>query len=422
MPSRSARSDRIRVVHLTTTHFADDARIFTKECVSLAQAGHDVTLVIPDNRYRTADGQPVRREGVNIVAVERPVGLLPRLLKTGLSVLRAAIRQTGDVYHFHDPELIPGGVLLRLMGKTVIYDVHEDLPRDLMTRAWIPLRLRPVLAGVARALEWVAGKTMSGVVAATPIIARRFPKHKTVLVQNFAMATEFANPEAPPYAERGGVAFVGTITESRCAVEVVEAIGKVERFPEATLLMAGSMGSTELQQRMEALPGWRRVDYRGRQDRAGVQRLLGESRVGLVLYYPTRNYREAQPVKLYEYMAAGIPLIVADFPYMRSVVEESRCGLCVPPCDTAAVAAAIEWLFEHPEEAEAMGRRGREAIHARYCWENEQRTLVQLYERILAPRNRAAPSADPSVALSADPSVEVAASSGLVRGATEKRP
>ncbi len=401
MPDRSVRSDRVKVVHLTTTHFADDARIFTKECVGLAQAGHDVALVIPDNRYRTADGRPVRRQGVDIVAVERPVGLLPRLLKTGFSVLRAAIRQKGDVYHFHDPELIPGGLLLRLMGKTVIYDVHEDLPRDLMTRAWIPLRLRPVLAGVARVLEWTAGKTMSGVVAATPIIGQRFPARKTVLVQNFAMAAEFADDAAPPYAERRGVAFVGTITETRCAVEVVEAIGKVGSSPEATLLMAGSMGSTELQQRMEALPGWPRVDFRDRQDRAGVKRLLGESRVGLVLYHPTRNYQEAQPVKLYEYMAAGIPLIVADFPYMRSVVEESRCGLCVPPCDTDAVAAAIDWIFAHPEEAEAMGRRGREAIRARYSWENEQRTLIQLYERILAPRS-------PAVA------------SSLVGGTTEK--
>lgn len=403
MPDRSTRPDRIRVVHLTTTHFADDARIFTKECAGLVQAGYDVALVIPDNRHRTADGRPIRLQGVEVVAVERPAGLLPRLLKTGFSVLRAAIRQKGDVYHFHDPELIPGGLLLRLMGRTVIYDVHEDLPRDLMTRAWIPRPLRPVLAGVARVLEWTAGKALSGVVAATPIIARRFPAHKTALVQNFAMAAEFADAAAPPYADRRGVAFVGTITESRCAVEAVEAVGKVGGWPEATLLMAGGMGSEDLQRRMEALPGWPRVDYRGRQDRAGVKRLLGESRVGLVLYHPTRNYREAQPVKLYEYMAAGIPVIVADFPYMRGVVEESRCGLCVPPCDTDAVAAAIAWIFAHPEEAEAMGRRGREAIRARYCWENEQRTLVRLYERILAPRRRAAPS-------------------GLAGGATEKRP
>jgi len=406
-------SGRVKVVHLTTTHFADDARIFTKECVSLAQAGYDVSLVIPDNRFVTPDGSPVRRQGVDIVAVMRRPGLVPRLLRTTVSVLRAAIRQRGDVYHFHDPELIPGGLLLRLLGKKVIYDVHEDLPRDLMTRAWIPERLRPVLAGVARGLEWLAGRTMSGIVAATPIIAQRFPAHRTALVQNFALTTEFPGDGgsngggAKPYADRRGVAFVGTITASRCAVEVVEAIGRVERAPDARLLMAGSMESTELRDRMAALPGWPRVDYRGRLDRAGVQALLGESRLGLVLYHPTRNYQEAQPVKLYEYMAAGLPLITADFPYMRSIVEEHRCGLCVPPCDTAAVAKAIEWLFDHPEEAEAMGRRGREAVQARYCWANEQRALVQLYRQVLASDHRVASTTDPS---------------GLVGGPTKERP
>ncbi|WP_448189516.1 glycosyltransferase family 4 protein [Azospirillum sp. sgz301742] len=382
MPDSLSPPDRVKIVHLTSTHLADDARVFAKECVGLARAGYDVSLVIPDNRFVTADGQPVRRQDVDIVALKRKPGLLARLLSTMPAVVAAGLKLKADVYHFHDPELIPGALVLRLLGKRVIYDVHEDLPRDILTRTWIPQALRPPIAALAEFVEWIAGRAMSGVVAATPTIAQRFPRRKTVLVQNFALFTEFTGETAIPFAERRGVAFAGTISADRCAAEMVDAMAQLPGAPQATMLLAGSIETSALRERMQGSPGWPRVDYRGRVDRAGVQRLLAESRVGLALYYPTQNYFDTQPVKLYEYMAAGIPVITADFPYHRGIVEKYGCGLCVPPTDTNAIAKAIQWMFDHAEEAEAMGRRGREAVKAHYNWANEERELMQLYDRV----------------------------------------
>lgn len=381
MPDSHSPPDRVKVVHMTTTHVADDARIFSKECTGLARAGYDVSLVIPDNRFVTDDGRPVRRQDVDIVAMKRRSGLVGRLLRSTSEVVAAALRLKGDVYHFHDPELIPGGLVLRLLGKRVIYDVHEDLPRDILTRTWIPKALRPPIAAVAEAVEWLAGRTMSGVVAATPTIAKRFPRHKTALVQNFALFTEFKGDGAKPFAERHGVAFAGTICADRCAVEMVDAMARVAD-PRARMLLAGVIETAVLKRDMEASPGWPRVDFRGRVDRAGVQQLLGESRVGLALYYPTQNYIDTQPVKLYEYMAAGIPVITADFPYHRGLIETHRCGLSVNCTDPDAVAQAIQWMFDHPEEAEAMGRRGREAVKTHFNWANEEARLMQLYDRV----------------------------------------
>ncbi len=381
MPDSLSHPDRVKVVHLTSTHLADDARIFAKECAGLARAGYDVSLVIPDNRFVTEDGRPTRRQEVDIVALKRRPGLLTRLLSTTTVVLTTGLKLKADVYHFHDPELIPGALVLRLLGKRVIYDVHEDLPRDILTRTWIPKALRTSIAAAAEAVEWIAGRAMSGVVAATPTIAKRFPRRKTVLVQNFALFTEFKGGTAIPFAQRRGVAFAGTICADRCAVEMVDAMAQVAT-PQATMLLAGTIETSALRQKMEASPGWPRVDYRGRVDRAGVQRLLGESLVGLALYYPTQNYFDTQPVKLYEYLAAGIPVITADFPYHRGIVEKHNCGLCVSPTDPEAIAKAIQWMFDHPEEAEAMGRRGREAVKAYYNWANEERELMQLYDRV----------------------------------------
>jgi glycosyltransferase involved in cell wall biosynthesis len=305
------------------------------------------------------------------------------MLMTPIEVVIAGLRRNGFVYHFHEPELIPIGLLLRCLGKRVIYDVHEDLPSDILYKKWIPRGLRRPLSLGAGVLEWVAGRTLSGVVAATPMIARRFPPERSVLIQNFASKSEFAVDSEVPCSKRRAVAYVGGITAVRCAIEMVEAIARVECFPDVRLVVAGLAESPSLLKEMSARPGWSRVDYHGQLDRAGVRRLLTQARVGLVLFH-TQSYIDSQPqpTKLFEYMAAGIPVIAADLPNFRRIVEGNFCGLCVPSRDVAAVASAIEWIFEHPAEANEMGRRGRELFLHSLNWECEEPKLLRFYQRI----------------------------------------
>lgn len=375
MPSR-LMPNQVTVVHLSTGHSHDDSRIFLKECRTLARAGYDVSFVVPGDQCGNQDG-------VKIIPVKRRPGRLGRMLTTMFDVARAGFRQKACIYHFHDPELLPAGLLLRAIGRKVVYDAHEDLPRDILFKEWVPRRLRrPVSLGAA-AVEWIAGHTLSGVVAATPVIAERFPRGNVALVQNFVQMSELVggNDEIPP-ERRSGVAYIGGVTIERCAVELVEAIAKVEHFPDAKLVIAGKADPPSLIDRLADLPGWTRVDYRGWLDRTGVRRVLAEARAGLVLFHPLQSYIDSQPVKLFEYMAAGIPVIAADFPRFRDIVEGNRCGFCVPSRDVQAIASAIEWIFAHPAQAEEMGRRGRELVMNNFNWEHEESQLLSLYERI----------------------------------------
>jgi glycosyltransferase involved in cell wall biosynthesis len=370
-------ADPIRVVHLTSAHRAEDPRIFWKECLSLAQAGYRVSLVVTEESAGKRQAQTVE-----IVAVKRRSGRFARMLASAVAVAAAGLRQHATIYHFHDPELIPAGLVLRLLGKQVIYDAHEDLPRDVLFKTWVPQYLRPPVAGFATALEWIAGRALSGIVAATPTIARRFPAGRTALVQNFAQPSEFAVENALPRSRRRSIAFVGFVTIERCAVEVVEAIAKVQRFPDIRLVIAGPMDPPALFDRLAASPGWPRVDYRGLQSREGVRRVLMEASAGLAVFHPLQAYLDSQPIKMFEYMAAGLPIIAADFPRFREIVEENGCGICVSPRDPAAIAAAIEWIFDHPTEAEEMGRRGRRLALESFNWKTEEDALLQLYRRI----------------------------------------
>jgi len=306
------------------------------------------------------------------------------MTQTALDVYRHGLKLGADIYHFHDPELIPFGILLKLRGKRVIYDVHEDVPKDILIKPWITPWLRRPLSLTASAVEQLAAVLLDGVVAATPFIARRFPQRKTTVVQNFPSSDSLWSANAVPYAQRQPLAaYVGGIAEIRGAREMVLAMNILPANLQARLGIAGRWDPPELANELSALSGWSRVDYQGILSREGVRDLLARCRIGLVVLHPISVYLESQPTKLYEYMSAGIPVVASNFRLWREVVEGCGCGLTVDPSDPAKIAQAIQWLLDHPQEAEEMGKRGRQAVLDRYNWENEAAVLRTLYRELL---------------------------------------
>lgn len=367
-----------KVVHFTSVHPSFDVRIMHKECKTLSRQGYSVSLLAAGE-----ESVPLDEDGVRVELIPRPRNRLERVIKTALRLHKEARKRDADIYHFHDPELIPVGLALRFARKKVIYDVHEDLPKQILSKPWIPPPLRRLVAKAADIVERLAARYVDGIVAATPAIAGRFPKDKTVVVQNFPLLSELALAEPIPYNQRPlNVVYVGGITAIRGAVEMVQAMELLPRHLPARLLMAGAFDAPALEAAVRQLPGWNRVEFLGWLDRPKVVDLLRRARVGLVVLHPTANYQEAYPVKMFEYMAAGIPVVASDFPLWRQIVEEAGCGLLVDPLDAQAIARAITWLLEHPEEAEAMGQRGRQAVLEKYHWEREAEKLLELYGRL----------------------------------------
>jgi glycosyltransferase involved in cell wall biosynthesis len=353
-----------------------DPRIFWKECRSLAAAGFPVTLVAP-----AAPGGVM--DGVTMRAISARRSRLSRMLFGPWEALRAGRAAEGRVFHLHDPELLSVGWVLKAIGCRVVYDAHEDVPRQVLAKYWIPRWMRGVVGKVVGVVERLSVKLFDGVVVATPTVGERFRTAATVLVRNYPIHQEFG--PGLPYRERPlAVTYVGVLVPERGLWTMLEAAPLLRKANKATLVLAGRFGSAELERSARAHPGWPSVDFRGWLGRTAVTELLGTSRVGLVPLHPTPAYRTSLPVKMFEYMAAGVPVVASDFPLWRGIVEATGCGVLVEPGDAGRLAETIGALLSDPVAAEAMGRRGRQAVQREYSWEEEARTLVAFYDTLLA--------------------------------------
>ena len=366
-----------KVIHLTTTHDAMDSRVFQKECRSLAAAGYDVVLIVPHEF-------DFNKDGVRIKAVPKPVNGKVRIKITTRNVYKAALeeREPGAIFHFHEFELIFYAFRLKREGYKVIYDIHEDMPRLIMIQHWISWWLKPFVYLFVLVTEWIFSNYFTGIIAAEPVIADRFPGKNTVLVQNFALKNELWVKNVVPHEKRKpNFTYVGGLTKERGFFEMVRAIEKINQ-QNARLLLAGTFYPKNLWKRTEKRKGWARTEYLGFQSREEIADLLAKTKVGLCLLQPNKRYRENYPTKLFEYMSAAIPVIASDTPIMAGIVNETNCGILADPLDTDQIADAMEWMLNNPEKAKEMGENGRQSVLMKYCWENERIKLLRFYENL----------------------------------------
>ncbi len=367
-----------RVCHITTAHPSRDVRIFHKECRSLQKAGHEVTLIV--NEYESGEETD---DGIRMIDLgQRTNSRIGRVLKVPKKAYRTAIQLDADLYHFHDPEFLPFAKKLVARGYRVIYDAHEDVPRQILSKHYIPKFLRKLVSRLFEKYEDHVVAKLTGIITATDHIRDRFLRSNSECysVKNYPILQDGGlSPPMEQSQKSNKICYVGNITPVRGIRELVEALPMTD----VNLDLGGNFHPPEFRDELAQLPGWKKVNELGFIDRQEVQKVYREARAGMVTLHPIINYVHALPVKMFEYMAAGLPVIASDFPALKQILNEHECGICVDPQDPEAIAEAIRWIIENPEKASEMGQNGQKAVQTHYNWESAAGQLLDAYRRFL---------------------------------------
>ena len=366
----------------SSVHFAYDARIFQKEARSLAKAGFEVTIIARE------DPTDQKADDVRVLSLPKPKNRVLRMLGT-LHVGLLAMRQRADLYVFHDPELIPVGVLLKLLTRSrVVYDIHEIVAQQILTKEWLPRPLGVLALKLYQLVERLALPVLDGLVLVVPGQLKSYARYRTQIVMNFPLLTYASMLGSEEQETRQGptLIYAGSIRKIRGLYEMLELVGRLKRtYPDILLRLVGPLFPDD-QDKVSALIASQEmeenVELMGRVSHLEVHRQIARADIGLALIHPDPTYHDALFTKAFEYMMMGKPFLVSNIPLWEQIVRETRCGLAVDPLSPEAVEAAMVQLLENEQLRREMGVRGREAVLTRYNWDVEGDKLVGFFREL----------------------------------------
>lgn len=365
-----------KICHISTAHSAYDTRIFYKECRSLASHGYDVNLIV------TSDKDEVK-EGVNIIHLPLKNDRFYRFFKKRKLALKKAINLDADIYHFHDPELMPVGIKLKKLGKKVIYDAHEDVSEQILTKEWLKNDFfRKLISKCFKIYEKRAVKYFDNVITVTSQIAEKFPKEKVGLVRNCPVLSEIDSIEPAneiiDYNNKTIVIYAGGLTKIRGIKEIIKSVEILDGKVELWLLGKWESGAYEKECMNEH--GWKFVRYFGSIPQNKVYSYMKIANIGIVNFWPEKNHITALPNKPFEYMACSLPMVMSNFDYWQEVFKD--CFVGANPLDPKDIAQKINVLIEDKEKAKTLGMNGRKLVRNKYSWESEQESLFEIYSNL----------------------------------------
>lgn len=367
-----------KICHITTVHPAFDTRIFYKEAKTLARAGYNVVLIARHNENEIVDG-------VKIIDLPKPKNRFQRMFFLTKRAYKLALKEKADIYHFHDPELLPWMVKLKKKTRAkVIYDVHEDYPKQILSKHWIPKIFRSIIANIFDIYEKKAIKNFDFIITVGEDVKEKFKKlnPNVETIKNYPNLDYFKNISANLFSKSVfTLIYTGGLTRERGIKEIVKAL---EFLPEnVELILLGEFVPSDFEKEIRKMEGFKKVKYFGQVPFKEVPKYLAKADIGIVCFLPLPNNINSNPNKLFEYMLVGLPVIASNFPLWKEIIEGNKCGICVDPLNPIEIAKAIHYLIEHPEEAKKMGENGKKAVLEKYNWESESKKLLKIYEELL---------------------------------------
>lgn len=357
-------------------HFALDTRIFYRFCRSLAKK-YRVTLIAVHPRDETI-------EGIHVIPFRRFKNKSRRILFTWFIMFFKAIRQNASIYQIHDPELILTGILLRLCGKKVIYDIHENIAEDIFDKPWI--HNKRLLYFFYNLFENIAVKMFYIILAEHSYESRyRAKGAKFTTILNYPDHQFFDKFYVANRPNNLRIFYIGILLESRGLPEIAEAMYILKQ--KGIIIYFDIVGElyVALAEKLQALPFYNDIKdqlvFHGRLPLDQGYAISRNASVGMCIIQPMANSKNSYPTKMFEYMCIGLPQVTSNFPLYRSVVEKHDCGNCVDPASAVEIAQALENLMTTVDLNSRMQEHARSGSKF-YDWQNEEIKVFELYSKL----------------------------------------
>jgi glycosyltransferase involved in cell wall biosynthesis len=324
-------------------------------------------------------------DGIRIIPFKRIHNRSVRVALGWLLMFFKAIRVNARIYHLHDPELIPCGLLLRLLGKKIILDIHENIAEDIFDKPWIKYPRRAYR--IFHFFEKLACRYFYILLAENSYEKRysRLAKRYAVVL-NYCEVDFFTPFVKREYKQELNLYYIGIILENRCILQIIEAMEllRAEGY-DPQFHCVGELYS-DLERKIRYLPYYNSIEpslhFYGRKSLEEGYALAPKMDIGLCLIRPMKNSVESYPTKLFEYMAVGLPVITSNFQLYKGVIEAKNCGICIDPLQTVDLKNAIKTIHTDVKKSELMGKSGREAVKKFYNWESQTPILSKVYAEL----------------------------------------
>ncbi|WP_339213224.1 glycosyltransferase [Ornithinibacillus sp. FSL M8-0202] len=367
-----------RVVHLTTVHHPYDPRIFHKECKSLAKAGFDVTLIAQEAEEASSTGD------INHIKLKKYGSRLKRMILGTIDAYRKAKKLNADVYHFHDPELLPVAWLLKKKNNVVIYDIHEDYITSILQKDYINKPVKKIIAKTYKFMEAFFSRKFE-LCLAEKYYKDIYPRGRCIL--NYPTINEnVIHHQRVNDILESELLYTGNVTHVRGALihakipSIDESI-KVHFVGKCSSSVANEMYQVAKDTKDNLV--FEGIDKFVQKERIEACYLSKNWLAGIALFPPTEHYMKKELTKFFEYMGAGLPILCSNFPVWKDFMETYQCGIAVDPFNDDEIKQAIHYLKSHPEEVRTMGENGKKAVLESLNWNVEEQKLIGWYKELL---------------------------------------
>ena len=367
-----------KVVQLTTVHYINDVRVFSKESISLSQNGFEVHII-----GLVYEGIALNTKLCNIVyhPLKKVTNsrIINSLINIPISCFKV-LKINPSIVHFHDPELMFAGIFFHILGYKVIYDVHEDLPEDIFYKDIPDIFKRP-MSFVMRVIEKYSSSIFKNVITVTPVIQSRFEKytHNSIKIANYPNSLNKLTKQEGD--NNTNVCYVGSIDESRGIFQMLDIVNSFNG--KIYLNLCGEFTSRDLFERAKKHPAWKWVIFHGLIPHEKVFKIISNSFLGLLILSNRKTFKESYPIKLFEYMSMETPVLASDFEYWRSQFEVHDCIFWCDPKDQGKLNESVQNAMNNRKKSAEMGINGRQAYLKNYTWDAESKKLISFYNQIL---------------------------------------